>query len=449
MSFPGRLGALRRKARARPGTKLPCLGLVVVASFLWHIGHTHRDVSPYLGVSSAFSSSTTSVGRVTAKHVQQVSGVGEDFIAYPVHPTEPEKVVNGNPYEMSEILFPWLNVRGTSTSSVDSWTSSAPALVPDIRAFKLREMPFDGCAWNDDDPPSCVWPASTAVVTVYEVISLPPRKTLGVCGTQGKPSLNAETATTRVNDERVFVPLDISQSSYFAHFMDCLMPKLVYALELRAMDPVFFSKLLIFLPGNFASQNTYAALKSFDVEWTHTYPDAKTVFKAVLWTCHTPPMSPRQGDAIRRVFNTRPRKKCSGAIAYASRTPRTTRNGRHIKNDDKVIEALSSFNRTLHVFQGTEPISWLRDRLAETCVLVGEHGTAMYNMVWLPNDAYVIELDGFKKYTVVSVLANVFGLKYAWLNHVDTPNEVDPERLKAIVMRAISGGGNTYAFDSF
>jgi len=74
-------------------------------------------------------------------------------------------------------------------------------------------------------------------------------------------------------------------------------------------------------------------------------------------------------------------------------------------------------------------------------VLVGEHGTAMYNMVWLPNDAYVIELDGFKKYTVFSVLANVFGLKYAWLNHVDTPNEVDPERLKAIVMRAISGGG--------
>ena len=60
----------------------------------------------------------------------------------------------------------------------------------------------------------------------------------------------------------------------------------------------------------------------------------------------------------------------------------------------------------------------------------------------LPSDAYVIELDGFKKYTVwFGVLANVFGLKYVWLNHVDTPNEVDLERLRAIVMNAISVGG--------
>mgnify|MGYP006086755867 CR=1 FL=1 len=144
MSFLGRPGALRGKSRARP--KLFVLGLVVVVSFYLHIGHTtHRDVSSYRGVSSAFSSATTRAERVNAKHIQQVSGVGEDFTVYPVQQPEPEKFVNGDPYEAyEEVLFPWLNVRGTSTSSVDSWTSSALALVPDTRAFKLRDMPFDG-----------------------------------------------------------------------------------------------------------------------------------------------------------------------------------------------------------------------------------------------------------------------------------------------------------------
>ena len=55
------------------------------------------------------------------------------------------------------------------------------------------------------------------------------------------------------------------------------------------------------------------------------------------------------------------------------------------------------------------------------------------NMVWLPDDAAVIELDGFGMYTIMWVLANVFGLKYGWLDHHKTPNAVDPEALVALV----------------
>ena len=79
----------------------------MVVSFLWHkIGHTHREVSLNRGVSSAFSSSTTRAGRDTAKHIQQVSGVGEDFIVYPVQQPEPEKCFSGNPDDAYEASFP-------------------------------------------------------------------------------------------------------------------------------------------------------------------------------------------------------------------------------------------------------------------------------------------------------------------------------------------------------
>ena len=63
----------------------------------------------------------------------------------------------------------------------------------------------------------------------------------------------------------------------------------------------------------------------------------------------------------------------------------------------------------------------------------GEHGTALANMVWLPDDAAVIELDGFGMYTIMWVLANVFGLKYGWLDHHKTPNTVEPQALVALV----------------
>ena len=308
----------------------------------------------------------------------------------------------------------------------------APVNRHDLRSFKSRSVPYDGCMWTGDGN-SCTWSETSATVIVYENIKTPPRHSLGVCGSQGKSELDTEPATAGENDERVFVPLDIAQSAYFAHFMDCLMPKLVYALELRAQDPLFFKKLYIYLPRNFASDDTYAVLKALDVEWTHAYPDENTVFRALLWTCHTPAISPRQGEFIRRAFLGSGRKECAGDIAYASRTPGTARNGRHITNDAELIQSLKTMNRTVHVLSGTEPISWLRERLSQSCLLVGEHGTALANTVWLPDNAAVTELDGFGMYTIMWVLANVFGLKYGWLDHHKTPNTVEPRALVALV----------------
>jgi len=48
---------------------------------------------------------------------------------------------------------------------------------------------------------------------------------------------------------------------------------------------------------------------------------------------------------------------------------------------------------------------------------IREHGTGLYNMLWLPSDATVVELDGHNMYNVVWVIANSLGLKHGWLRH--------------------------------
>jgi hypothetical protein len=130
------------------------------------------------------------------------------------------------------------------------------------------------------------------------------RGAFGICGAAGKddPEVDswAERTSSTASDNvvpEVFVPLDIAQSAYFAHFVDCLMPKLVYAIELRRRAPMFYAKLRVYLPGNEASRNTYSMLRHLNVSWTHVWP-SDTRFKAVVWVCHTPPISPPQGGAV-------------------------------------------------------------------------------------------------------------------------------------------------------
>lgn len=245
--------------------------------------------------------------------------------------------------------------------------------------------------------------------------------------------------------DEVFVPLDIAQSAYYAHFIDCLMPKLVYVLELRKRAPRFYANLRVYMPGDKASENTYSILRHLNVTWTHQWP-LNQRFKAIVWVCHTPPISPPQGAAIIRAVQLdaidggappprrakheqeQPRRSCSGAVAYAARPKGVTDNGRNLRDEDGVVKALEARGRgVVRVITGKEPVDELRRTLGDACYLVGEHGTGLTNMIFLPPDASVVEMDGWSKYTVMWTMANAFGLRYAWLKH--DREEVDAGQL--------------------
>ena len=54
----------------------------------------------------------------------------------------------------------------------------------------------------------------------------------------------------------------------------------------------------------------------------------------------------------------------------------------------------------MRVITGLEPLDNLRRILGDACVLIGEHGTGLTNMILLPPDATVVEMDGHDMYTV-------------------------------------------------
>ena len=83
----------------------------------------------------------------------------------------------------------WLAIRGKSTGVEDSWLLPAPVNRHDLRSFKRRPVPYDGCMWTGDGN-SCTWSEMSATVVVYENIKTPPRNSLGVCGSAGKSELS-------------------------------------------------------------------------------------------------------------------------------------------------------------------------------------------------------------------------------------------------------------------
>jgi hypothetical protein len=209
-------------------------------------------------------------------------------------------------------------IRETLGGSHDmrSWSTPNPMTLPqDLPLFKGQRQPFSGCKWEKGTEGSevCVWPAAQASVQVHygASVSMEHVKAFGVCGEAGKEDVYMDSwtsgAASEVIDE-VFVPLDIAQSAYYAHFFDCLMPKLVYVLELRSQMPKFYANLRVYLPKSYASKNTFKILRHLNVTWTHDWPLQKR-FKAIVWVCHTPEISPPQGAAIVKAVQRSPRRE--------------------------------------------------------------------------------------------------------------------------------------------
>lgn len=326
------------------------------------------------------------------------------------------------------------------THRVPEWTSPA-AITTDQLAFRGREQAFDGCRW--DRTGGCTWGQGgwTAVVSVLRYVTLPPRRALGVCGASGKSHISSAASTQslgRTLDERVFVPIDVAQSAFFGHFMDCLMPKLVYVLAMRrsTTDLLFRHGVLIYFPKEYESANTYSVLRALNVSWTHDYPVGR-LFRTAIWVCHTPPMSPEQASSMKaELTNAFPpgggTRDC--LVVFASRA-RGTRNGRHPPNEAGAIAFLMTRRCVVNVIYGDEPLPQLAQTLGSASLLIGEHGTALYNMAFLPKGSTVLELDGWYKYTIFYTMASAYGLQYAWLDHSTGNKEIDLDKLNTLLTR--------------
>ncbi|XRB02174.1 hypothetical protein NFJ02_13g15280 [Pycnococcus provasolii] len=101
-------------------------------------------------------------------------------------------------------------------------------------ALQQAPMAFDGCTWEG---PRCLWPAQPVLLERWDGASVVDHDALGVCGSGGHRAPGSIVPDASPVDSRMYVPLDIAQGSYYPHFVDCVMPKLVYALAQRGRWP--------------------------------------------------------------------------------------------------------------------------------------------------------------------------------------------------------------------
>jgi len=161
----------------------------------------------------------------------------------------------GDPVRDSEQLLYDALVRESHLVSWYTQTHDADTML----ALQQAPMAFDGCTWEG---PRCLWPAQPVLLERWDGASVVDHDALGVCGSGGHRAPGSIVPEASPVDSRMYVPLDIAQGSYYPHFVDCVMPKLVYALAQRGDG----QGVLVYIPPEYKSKDTETLLAQLDVQ---------------------------------------------------------------------------------------------------------------------------------------------------------------------------------------
>ena len=229
------------------------------------------------------------------------------------------------------------------------------------RALEAAPMAFAGCRWVTAD--ECEWAAEPARVRRFDNASVASMPGLGVCSASGSMAAGAIAMSDAWDDARVLVPLPIAQAGYFAHFVDAVMPKLVYAMQLVRNG----ERALVLLPRWPLSLDVRELVSgALGVAVTHETPPSTRRYRAVVFACHTPALSPPQARAMRAALaptRAAPERRIAASpcriVAFARRQAGVVRNGRTLANETELVRELRACGVDVAELDGTEP---LRDK---------------------------------------------------------------------------------------
>lgn len=306
-------------------------------------------------------------------------------------------------------------------------------------ALQEAPMAFDGCTWEGM---SCTWPAEAVAIQRWDGASVANHANLGICGIKGHRESDTITPEASPTDDRMYVPLDVPQGAYYPHFVDGVMPKLVYALIQRKDE----QGVLVYIPPGYKSRDTETLLAQMNVELTHQ--PASTAFATVIWACNTPQLTPAQAEYLRDMLRgenwyarhpppTLPiRGTRAPRLVWLSRNSPTVRNGRKLPNEDECLQAIRSLKWDITIIVGEETLAERQTAISNADLLVGEHGGAFYHLLWLPPHASVIELHGTRRYSIIWTLAQSLGHPYYRVDREHGTN-ADINELRRVLMLAL------------
>ena len=262
------------------------------------------------------------------------------------------------------------------------------------------------------------------------------------------------------------VVLVVPQGLSFQHFMDGVVPKLVQLQEvipkepgaIYVMDKSFTDAMPLKLLSRLGIRENQIRDPS-EMNYRNGYLRAK---KLVL-ACQVPPLHPklwRDAQSMFRLPWLEPSwRQKRHIVLYLSRSKGTRNSGRHVVNEGELITSIRPFVEAKKyefvVFDSHKygTVDELFEFLANVDVIMGPHGGAFYNMIFMRRGTTVIEFMprspsfhamGAAVHLIFYLQASLLGDKYYSVvsggsgSNMDVDIEVVKEILKASLLRVCS-----------
>lgn len=198
--------------------------------------------------------------------------------------------------------------------------------------------------------------------------------------------------------------LTVPEGLSFQHFIDGVVPKLVQLRNvLREENPILIMDKTFYdsMPRKLLERigmNSTQIYEIYDFEWDEDIMKARKLILA----CQVPPLHPRLWQEAQELFRVswlQPNWKQSRRIVlYLSRNAGNGRNlGRRVLNEEEVLNRIKPIveenGRELVLFNSSEftDLDSLFDFLANVDIVMGPHGGAFYNILFMRRNISVIE----------------------------------------------------------
>ena len=226
------------------------------------------------------------------------------------------------------------------------------------------------------------------------------------CGWPADHSLSEESfdPTTVGHYSGALAVLNVPQGLSFQHFLDGVLPKLVQLVDVIKNDTSIAIAMDMFISDSMpAKLLNRIGLGSHKIVGWHLLPwkNGKLYADKLILGCKVPPLHPELWQKAQTLFDLPWMKpgwtQKKHVILYMSRGTGTRNPGRHVLNENELTTAIDKYAQSRRfefvIFNAKnyEDLDTLFDFLANVDVVIGPHGGAFYNILFMRRDITVIE----------------------------------------------------------
>ncbi|XP_077862372.1 uncharacterized protein LOC144344177 [Saccoglossus kowalevskii] len=215
------------------------------------------------------------------------------------------------------------------------------------------------------------------------------------CGYRGKVNsvMSGIGEHTGNNNFFALAPLVVPDSYSFQHFIDGLLPKIIQAYDVIKIPSV---KILV---ERFRDSIVLEILERLNITGNKlVYYEKGEIYQAehLVFACVAPPLHPLLWQHARNKMGVIDNavEALPDNVVLVTRKEGVQMNGRHILNRDAVVNVLRERygNRLIVLHRGIHNLGQAIEFHKNVKIIIGVHGGALYNSIFMPTRSYVVEI---------------------------------------------------------